>query len=255
MFTFPFTNFASAGYENVLSTTFNGVDEYIDCGQDASLKFEHTDSFSCSAWVKHDSLSGDQVYFCTLDPADGYSGIQFSKRATSSRIYIALVGNIPNPGGSIGIEGHQALALDTWHHVAFTYDGTGPNTGKPAALKLYLDGAVQTPTVVLNTSLSTSIISALPMNLGRRPPSLYYMNGHIDESAFWDKELSQSEITEIYNSGVPADLTAQSHAANLIAYWRMGDGDSATTITDNVGPNDGTLTNMDDSNYIEDVPS
>ena len=38
----------------------------------------------------------------------------------------------------------------------------------------------------------------------------------------WSKQLSGSEVTELYNSGTPLDANTHSASANLQAYWRMG---------------------------------
>ena len=68
-----------------------------------------------------------------------------------------------------------------------------------------------------------------------------YGNILIDEVAVWNTN-QDSNISTIYNSGVPGDLTSLSP----VGWWRMGDNDGAsgTTITDQgSGSNNGTLTN------------
>ena len=49
-------------------------------------------------------------------------------------------------------------------------------------------------------------------------------NGLIDEVALWDSALSASDVTAIYNSGVPADLSSLSP----VNWWRFGDGTGDT---------------------------
>ena len=78
-------------------------------------------------------------------------------------------------------------------------------------------------------------------------------NGLIDEVAFWDKALSASEAAEVYNGGVPGDLSSMS---NLTNWWRMGDinGQSGVTVTDQGSEgSDGTLING--PTYSSDVPA
>ena len=48
--------------------------------------------------------------------------------------------------------------------------------------------------------------------------------GNIDEVSVWSTALSSGDIASIYNSGTPTNLNDHSAAANLISYWRMGDG-------------------------------
>ena len=67
-------------------------------------------------------------------------------------------------------------------------------------------------------------------------------DGNIDEVAYFTSELSASDVTTIYNSGVPNDISSLSPTG----WWRMGDNDSGTgtTVTDQgSGSNNGTLTN------------
>ena len=67
----------------------------------------------------------------------------------------------------------------------------------------------------------------------------------------WNSDQS-SNISSIYNSGVPNDISSLSP----LHWWRMGDNNSGTgtTITDQgSGSNDGTLTNG--PTFSSDVPS
>ena len=74
--------------------------------------------------------------------------------------------------------------------------------------------------------------------------------GKIDEVAVWDSDQT-SNVSTIYNSGTPADLSSLSPKS----WWRMGDNDggTGTTITDQGSDgNDGTLTNG--PTFSTDVP-
>jgi hypothetical protein len=72
--------------------------------------------------------------------------------------------------------------------------------------------------------------------------NLFY-EGLLDEISFFNSALSASDITSIYNSGVPADIST----LNPVGWWRMGDNDggTGTTITNQGSASsiDGTLTN------------
>jgi len=41
--------------------SFDGVEDYVDCGNDVSLNFERTDPFSIEAWVKTLDTDGQIV--------------------------------------------------------------------------------------------------------------------------------------------------------------------------------------------------
>ena len=76
--------------------------------------------------------------------------------------------------------------------------------------------------------------------------------GNIDEVSAFNTELSQANITDIYNLGTPTDISAMS---GLVSWWRMGDGSTYPTINDAAGSNNGTMTNMSSANFVTDVPT
>ena len=81
--------------------------------------------------------------------------------------------------------------------------------------------------------------------------------GDMDEFAIYNKYLSNAEVTEIYNSGAPNDLSTLSSSANLQHWWRMGDPlgpSSYPTIADTVGSLDVNMTNQADTDITTDVP-
>jgi hypothetical protein len=61
----------------------------------------------------------------------------------------------------------------------------------------------------------------------------------------WDKQLSSSEVTELYNSGTPLDATTHSAVANLVGYWNFeqnGNDDSTNSNTFTVSGSSGYAT-------------
>lgn len=70
-----------------------------------------------------------------------------------------------------------------WHLLAITYDGT--------LIKVYVDNVFrgQSSSVVLDTIPTTLKFQA------------YQFNGDIDEVGYWNRVLTPTELTELYNSG------------------------------------------------------
>jgi hypothetical protein len=69
--------------------------------------------------------------------------------------------------------------------------------------------------------------------------------GLADDCFVYDDLLTAGEVTTLYNSGDPPDLTSVL-PANLIGYWLMGDGDTFPTLLDSgSGGNNLTMTNME----------
>jgi hypothetical protein len=108
-----------------------------------------------------------------------------------------------------------------------------------------------------NTTSIPSSIDNDPANfeIGRFGFGNYEMSGNIDEVAIFDVELSASDVTSIFNNGVPQSL----ESFNPISHWRMGE--DATwngtnwTLNDNgSGGNNGTSQNMVLASRTNDVP-
>jgi hypothetical protein len=76
-----------------------------------------------------------------------------------------------------------SLPLNTWYHVAATYDG--------AMMRLYLDG-VEVGAIQKTGTLATS--AAVPVNIGRNPDGSNPMHGAIDDFRVYGRALSASEI-------------------------------------------------------------
>ncbi len=131
-------------------------------------------------------------------------------------------------------------SIGDWHHIVVTVDATS----NLSALKLYIDGSEVSAGDAAKSGTYTSfnVPSSNPLDIGARTSTSTYANQLIDEVAIFGSELSSSDVTAIYNSGVPTDLASYSP----VGWWRMGDNDSGTgtTITDQgSGGNDASLVN------------
>lgn len=128
------------------------------------------------------------------------------------------------------------LTVGAWNHVVFVFDGS--QVGNAGRLKIYFNGTAQTlnynATVPADMgSGGTECALGVPAQSGTP-----WAPSYIDELAMWNRALSASDVTALYNSGTPTDLTG---SANLIAWWRMGDNVSGTTIIDEVSGNNLTV--------------
>jgi len=221
--------------------TFNGTDEYIDCGNDSSLDFEYTDSFSALAWVTVPDNGLNRCVFSKIasSNAPGYYAYINTGEGLSVHIANSLSNYIRVTSPAFSVDGNP-------HLYSFSYDGSGLASG----VKVYIDAVLQTFAINSDNLASKSILNTAPLEIGSRAGALYF-GGEIDDLSIVDKELSQSEMTEAAGTGVPNDLRLSSFSGNLVSYWLMGDGDTISSITDVVGSSGGTPTNMDASNIIE----
>lgn len=136
-----------------------------------------------------------------------------------------------------GINKHHihAITAGTWYFLALSCDGTSHTS--------YVKSASD------DLSATVTGTSFTPTGYATFGPSC---NANYDEFATFNSALSASDISNIYNSGVPGDLSGY---ATLAGHWRMGDSDggTGTTITDEMGGEDITLAN---GAFIDtDIPS
>ena len=222
-------------FSNTLSTRFDGVDDFVDCG---SFSAYDNGDLSVSVWVKKSSMQTFE-YIISNSGSSARAGFDVVFENAFRRLSIGRRTRTSDVNtGYLDI----GFTLNTWHNIAFTYkDST-------RTLKVYRDSILQSTTI---GSASTNSAS-LNLTMGSYQGSSNFSIGGIDEAAIFNSELSQSDITAIYGSGTPIDLSSYS---SLVSWWRMGDGDTFPTLTDNKGTNNGTMTNMTSGNIVTDVPT
>ncbi len=236
---------AATLFTDLKSILFGGTDEYMDCGTGASVSFERTDVFTLSCWAKA-TTSGTEYLISKTESAGNGRG--WGMRITSGRVYFNLANTTTS--NHLQVRTTSATMNDgAWHHIAITYAGTSSATG----VNIYIDGVLAEMTTVLNT-LNATTINAINVQLSGREGTDSVYNGKLDEPSIWSTEMNLAEVQELYNCGSPALLTCHSANANLVSWWRMGDGDTFPLISDKQGINDGTMTNMESGDIVIDAP-
>ena len=139
-----------------------------------------------------------------------------------------LVGTSP-VGWKEVVSSPGALSLNTWTHVAATFDGD--------VMKCYVNGLLAGTT---NFSGTINMSTGLVPRIGRLADTAWgqtrMWNGYIDEVRVWNRALTAVEIQAGMNDHLdPAQQTG------LVGYWRFNDG-SGNLVTDlGTGNNPGTL--------------
>jgi hypothetical protein len=222
---------------NTYSVDFDGTNDYMDFGTNTTINI--SSAFSVSAWFNVDNISSfPTICLLKTNQSNGFI-IALSNTTGANQIYNGVwFGSAPT-GDTNQIKGFAtgnttlATALSSgWHHLVFTYDGL--DTQSASSSTVYIDGVEYT------SSQAVGLPSYSNVNYVAKGQANF--NGLIDEFAIFNTELSASDVTDIYNSGVPNDISSLSP----VGWWRMGDNNSGsgTTITDQgSGGNDGTLTN------------
>lgn len=207
---------ASGGvYSNTLSSSLDGTDDYLEVPRDDGL---NNSTLSLSAWVKFDVVNVQQTIVAKRTSA---IGVYFQLSLTSS-------GKIQFYNQSFASDA-RALSVDTWYHLAVVHTG-----GTGGTTVIYIDGSG----VSFNNNNTGDLNSTSTLAIGRLNSTYgQYMNGLIDEVGVWTTALSASNISTIYNSGVPGDISSLSP----YYYYRMGDGIGDVNSSSGTPANGGTI--------------
>ena len=135
----------------------------------------------------------------------------------------------------------SGAAPEQWHHLAITWTGSQGSlvTAEPT---VYLNGVSSSLTTQLapynyyddawrpsftfkgHASVTFTGDNFLGIGTDYSSVSSYVMSGTMDEISLWKRPITSAEVTNIYNGGVPCDITRS------IAY--TGDGQSGATMFD-----------------------
>jgi len=193
--------------------SFDGVDDYVDCGDDESLN-PGTGSFTISIWVGGytDTSSNMHTLVAKGDPLDGPSNDGYIIDLRGGKVRVSI-GDGTNRAEFSYVG--PSLADGGWHHIVLVVDR---NTQQ---MKAFIDGEWTGDTA--DTSAVGAINPAENLIIGKRSQiNSYYLNGTIDEVRIYNRALSEEEIRYHYNHGRP------------LAHWRFDEG-SGTTIYDSSG--------------------
>jgi hypothetical protein len=138
------------------------------------------------------------------------------------------------------------LTVNTWNHLAFTYDGS--------QLRIYRNGVAVDSTPASGTM--STIASDLRIGNLDFQGTNFWLSGRMDEISMWDRALQSSELSCIGSNGIDV-----STAAGLKLYYRCNQGVAGgantgiTTLTDATGNNSGSLNgfamNGTTSNFVD----
>ena len=206
----------SGKYGNALS--FNGTNALVTVNNSAALQL--TSAMTLEAWVFPTTVNSawrDVIY----KGDDNYYLMAMSSNS-SHPVAGAILGGVYAEA-----IGPNALTLNTWAHLAATYDG--------ATVRLYVNG-VQ---VASRAQTGAIVTSANPLQIGGDSIYGQYFAGRIDEARIYNRALSVTEIQSDMNTPLiaPPDGQPPSAPGNLVA-TALGVNQvhlSWTASTDNVG--------------------
>jgi hypothetical protein len=205
------------------SADFDGTDDYISVADADNLSFGDGSSdspFSITAWIKPDTSVGG---FRIVSKSDASNAEYVFSTDGSGNLRVWICDSTFS--NAIGQKTTGGLTADTWQHVAMTYSGSGASSG----IKLYINNAAASLTDSSSGSYTAMENHSMAVDIGRLVLSggTSYADGHMDDVAIIDKELSTTELSSIYNSNI--------YPVETVSLYRF-----EGNANDSVGSNNGT---------------
>gem|GEM_PF-4405337 len=186
----------TCGY-GVFDTASGGINRYVDLGNDPKIN-GITDAVTIAGWVNIESSSPYNYIFSNArDCCGAYKGIELRVRGSSNTPTFTIW---DETGTAQYLSSSVNVSLNSWNHIAATFDGSTINiyvNGALAGSRIF-NGKIGTPTSY------NAALGGMGLN-----PGAYNLNGYLDEVYLYDQALSASQIRTLMlkehgcgNSGV-----------------------------------------------------
>ena len=203
------------------AAVFNGSNSSIILPQNTDFDLNGAGSFSIwvnrnnttRSWIFEKANGGSGTYSWQLEYNGGY---RFQMHDTSNNAITAVTGS-------------SGLAINTWEHIVVTSSAS-------KVYKIYFNGVLKdTKTLSGTVSVNTNGPRFGEYSLA----SGYSFNGEIDQTRFFNKELSPGEINSLYNETATSAASGTIDNPSTIAYYKMND------ASDETKSYNGTASNVD----------
>ena len=226
----------AASFADNYSILLDGTDDHITI--DGAGAVISGDTGSISIWF----TLGTYAYTTTLfsaridgisQPTDNFLHIYYHGGTNQTRL--------EHSGGGTETTIYTTTVVENngWHHLVCTWD-----TSANASI-LYLDGSSE---VTGAASAFTGTIDAIDFGKNRSSSWLQWP-GNMNDIAYFDDVLTAGEVTAIYNSGAPTDLSSHS---GLVGYWKFEE-NTGTSIADS-SSNSNAMTLVNGTAFTKDTP-
>ncbi len=216
--------------------SFDGVNDYVEVPNSASLQFTSSTPFSIDGWINVGSFTTGEVE--SIIAKWGDAGGEFGYGVivnTDRKLHFSLDQFGSHRNNAIGA---TVIAANTWYHFAATYDGT--------TMQVYLNGVLEGST----TKTVSGSASSTPLKIGGQVFEPGAFTGLIDEVKIYSRALSASEVQANYDAdpsaggggGGPATTTATTTTTTTVPTTTTTTTVPTTTVSTTPTPTTTTTT-------------
>lgn len=192
---------------------FDGINDVVTVPAASALISGATGiSMTCWVYPTNNASAGFPDF-------DGFAGFRNEVNADFYLIQLApsltLEARFRNSIDSAFTLSYNGLQLNTWQHLALTYDGI--------KLRLYKNG-IRVDSMNAFGTISNTLVNFLIGSI-HYTSAEFYLDGKVDEVSLWNRMLTAPEVKCIYNS--PIDTTMN----GLKLYYRFNQGNAGLLNT------------------------
>lgn len=184
----------------------DGIDDRVTFG--SPISFDYNEPFSFSFILTPKDLAGSQVFLSTMQ--DNVSGMEIV--TVDGKLFFRIAQSWSAKAFQVR---RQTLTLSP-QHIVCSYDGSNTIDG----LKIYLDN-VRGEEDNVNAPMDGTIAHN-GFSLFARADGSFAANMKMDAVYYWDRELSPSNVSELYNGGSYLELTGEVEVAGYIPFFFDG---------------------------------
>jgi len=206
--------------------------------------------FFMSSWLNFDNAGHSGVRYIYSHGSDGSGNPTVAiTHESQDRIKIQVRtndGGVKFDNAVWELSGLSSLATASYHHLVFAYSGSEGSLSTTLTASAWVNGVQSSLTfgggvediytdsdqTISNNKIGgwdfdTNSLIVLGGRSGNGQTLEQNWSGSMDEVTLWSKYPTQNDVDELYNSGIPCDVTASAHylsgTTDLWAWWRFGD--------------------------------
>ncbi len=206
--------------ENASVFSFDGINDFVNAG--SSIPNLKTGDISFSAWVYPTSFSSYN-YFLDSGAITTKKGIFAGLQITTGFVAVVRQTGVTDTRCNTGWV-DCGLTINNWYNIVGVFDEDGGTAGV-GQLKLYVNGVLKA--TVDGSGQDTG--TGYDLHIGKSENDFSHFVGNIDEVSLYNSPLTSENVTSIYNSGVPNDISS----LNPTAWYKLDE--SANWEADTVG--------------------